>query len=213
MIDPHIKLCGVVLAAGKSSRMGTDKALLPWPPARAGEASSGSTLLSAAIAALKTQAHAVIVVAGKNAGALAPVASVCGALLVVNADPDRGQFSSLQTGLREAVRQGYDAVIIAPVDCPPLAATTLEQLRCAFERAVAAGRYAVVPEHNGRHGHPLVAGRELIRAFLSAPVTANAREIKHACGRAIEYVPVSEPLISVDLNTPEQYAALRGEAI
>jgi molybdenum cofactor cytidylyltransferase len=207
-----LKLCGVILAAGKSSRMGTDKALLRWPPAAHAEAGPpGHTLLSAAIAALQPQTNAVIVVAGRNTAALAPIIAAAGALLAVNPEPERGQFSSLQTGLREAVAGGHDAVMITPVDCPPLAATTLERLRRAFDRAIAGGKWAVAPEHKGRHGHPLVAGPELINAFLEAPVSGIAREIQHAHQQMIEYVPVDESL-SVDLNTPEAYAALRGEA-
>lgn len=206
-----LKFCAVILAAGQSSRMGTEKALLPWPPvAREAGAASHPTLLSSAIEALKTQAETVIAVAGRNAAALGPVAAACGALLVVNPDPDRGQFSSLQTGLREAVARGSDAVMITPVDCPPPAASTLQRLRAAFERALAAGKWAVQPEHDGRHGHPLLAGRELIDAFLNAPVTSSAREVKRAHEKAIEDVPVSEPLIGADLNTPEDYAALSG---
>ena len=207
------KLCGVILAAGRSSRMGTEKALLPWPPmARGAEAASGETLLSAAIAALNSQAEAVIVVAGRNAAALAPVVAACGALLAVNPDPDRGQFSSLQTGLREAVNRGYDAAMITPVDCPPLAIATLNLLGEAFKRAWAAGKWGVAPENKGRHGHPLIAGRELIDAFLNAPVTANAREVKRGHTRMIEYVPVGEPLNMMDLNTPEEYAGLSEES-
>ena len=212
MISEHM-LCGVILAAGKSSRMGTDKALLAWPPAaRAGDSAAGQTLLAAAIASLQAQAETVIVVAGRNAAALAPVAAACGAQIVVNPDPDRGQFSSLQTGLREAVSRGYEAAMITPVDCPPLSAATLERLRAEFERAIAAGKWAVAPEHNGRHGHPLLAGRELIDAFLSAPVAASAREVKRAHQQLIEYVPVAEPSFAVDINTPEQYAELSGDA-
>jgi molybdenum cofactor cytidylyltransferase len=206
-------LCGVILAAGQSSRMGTDKALLPWPPGRpASDAAPRQTLLAAAIAALKPVTAAVIVVAGKNARELASVVSACGALLAVNPDPERGQFSSLQVGLREALMRGCDAAMITPVDCPPLRAATLERLRQQFEQLLAAGFWAVEPEYNGRHGHPLVAGRELIDAFLSAPITDNARQVKHAHEQAIQYVPVDEPLLSVDLNTPEQYTALSGAA-
>ena len=43
---------GVILAAGESSRMGRDKALLPWPPPVAGQAASSDTFLSAAIRSL-----------------------------------------------------------------------------------------------------------------------------------------------------------------
>ena len=193
--------------------MGTDKALLPWPPAaRAADAAPGETLLSTAIAALKTQADDVVVVAGGNAAALAPIVAACGGSLVVNPNPDRGQFSSLQTGLREVVARGYGAAMITPVDCPPLTAATLEILRAKFERALTAGKWAVAPEHEGRHGHPLTAGRALIEAFLNAPVTSNAREVRRGCAEKIEYVPVAEPLISVDLNTPEEYEALSEDA-
>ena len=206
------RFCGLILAAGKSSRMGTDKALLPWPPeAHAAGSSPGPTLLSAAIAMLKAQAGAVIVVAGRNAAALAPVVSAGGALLVVNPDPDRGQFSSLQTGLRETVNQGCNVAIIMPVDCPPPAEATLMRLRADFGRAIAAGKWAVAPEYNGRHGHPLIAGPALIDAFLAAPASSNARDVKRAHVERIEYLAVAEPEIGLDLNTPEQYKAFSSQ--
>ena len=195
------------MAAGKSSRMGTDKALLPWPPALT---SSGGTLLSAAIAALKSVTGLVIVVAGANADKLAPIIRACGASIVRNPEPERGQFSSLQTGLREVLERGYSAAMITPVDCPPLSAKSLEKLRDAFSDAVLAGKWGVAPENGGRHGHPLVVTRELIDAFLSAPVTSNAREVRRAHEQTIEYVPVPDSLLTVDVNTPEQYAALPG---
>ena len=207
-MDSQNKVCGVILAAGRSSRMGTDKALLPWPPgALSGCFSLDPTLLSAAIAALKTHTDAVIVVAGRNAAALAPVVSACGAMLAVNPDPDRGQFSSLQTGLRQAVNQGCDAAMIMPVDCPPLPEAILKRLRAEFERAIAAGNWALAPESNGRHGHPLIAGRTLIDVFLTAPVSSNAREVKRAHAEKIEYLAIAEPGIGLDLNTPEEYRA------
>ena len=74
---------GFVLAGGKSSRMGTDKALLPWPPAVTGRVSEG-TFLSAAIRSFSLSADFVIVVAGKNENLLAPVCYAEGASIVVN---------------------------------------------------------------------------------------------------------------------------------
>ena len=82
--------CGLILAAGESSRMGTDKALLPWPPPAAGATTpDGQTLLSAVILALQAHTRAVIVVAGKNAEVIAPTVEEHGALLVRNPAPDR----------------------------------------------------------------------------------------------------------------------------
>ncbi len=194
-------ICAVILAAGASSRMGRDKALLPWPAD-----SKSSTLLSAAIAALKPFTEAVFVVAGNNEAALEPVAAARGAMLVRNPAPERGQFSSMQTGLQAALGHGFENAMIAPVDCPPLSKPSLERLRNAFEQARARGAWAVAPENNGRHGHPLLAGRELIEAFLNAPATSNARAVKHAHASRLEYVSVPDPLLAADLNTPDEYA-------
>lgn len=202
-------LCGVVLAAGESTRMGTDKALLPWPPATPdARNSAGQTFLSASILALRPFTQAVIVVAGKNADNLAAVVHASGALLVQNPDPERGQFSSLQVGLHEVLARGCDAAMIMPVDRPPLSAATLEQLRSAFELALSLGRWGVAPENDGEHGHPLLASRELIEAFLRASPASNAREVKRAHAQYIEYVAVPDPFASANVNTPEEYEAL-----
>ena len=87
-----------------------------------------TSLLSAAIHALQPFTTAVIVVAGKNIRNLAPIVAACQAELVHNPAPERGQFSSFQIGLRAAVDRGFSAVMLAPVDCPPLSAASLENL-------------------------------------------------------------------------------------
>jgi molybdenum cofactor cytidylyltransferase len=212
-MSPVSSLCGVILAAGESTRMGRDKALLPWPPAASGvAASAGETMLCASIAALKPFTDAVIVVAGNNADKLAPVVSAQAALLVRNPAPERGQFSSMQTGLSEVLARGYNAAMITLVDCPPLSAASMKHLRASFDRALEIGKWGVAPENNGKHGHPLLASRQLIDAFLSAAATSNAREVKHAYAEFIVHIAVPDSLVSVDVNTPEQYAALSAAA-
>lgn len=196
---------GVILAAGESSRMGRDKALLPWPPAA--EARSSETFLSAAIRTLGLSTDFVIVVAGANEQSLAATAYTLGSSIVTNADPSRGQFSSLQLGLREVLNRGRDAAIITLVDRPPATADTVRTLREAFE-AAPAHVWAVVPQISGKHGHPIVVGREMIERFLQAPVTSNAREIEHRHQDRIQYVPVTDPYVAMNINTPEDYAAL-----
>jgi len=198
---------GVILAAGDSSRMGTDKALLPWPPLVAGQPPSKDTFLSAAIASLMSATDFVLVVAGKNEPALAPIVYASGASLVTNPDPSRGQFSSLQMGLHEVLNRGRDAAVITLVDRPPVSAATVQLLRDAFQSAPE-NIWAVVPEFSGKHGHPYLAGRELMEAFLQAPATASAREVEHRCQDHIQYVEVSDPLVALNINTPEDYAAL-----
>lgn len=205
------RMCGVILAAGFSARMGRDKALLPWPPVSSRAQFSG-TLLSAAIAAIKPFTDLVIVVAGKNAANIASIAAAGGAILVENPAPARGQFSSLQIGLREALARGSDAAMIMLVDCPPLSASSLERLRSAFDEAIIRGQWGVAPEHDGKRGHPLLAGRALIDALLAAPLSSNAREVKHAHAQRIVSIAVPDSLLAMDVNTPEQYAALGNTA-
>jgi len=65
-----------------------------------------------------------------------------------------------------------------------------------------------VPEFSGQHGHPFIAGRELIEAFLRAPATDNARDIERRHQEHIEYVRVDDPNVALNINTPEDYAAL-----
>jgi molybdenum cofactor cytidylyltransferase len=200
-------LYAVILAAGESTRMGTDKALLPWPPVAPGSAPTGQTFLSAAIQALEPFSETVIVVVGKNEDNLAPVVYANGASLVRNPAPDRGQFSSLQVGLREVLNHGRDAAMVTLVDRPPASAATLKTLCAAFTEA-ASEVWAVVPQYNGKHGHPFLLAREMIEAFLKATPSATARDIEHQNLRHVAYVVVDDPLVTMNVDTPEEYAAL-----
>jgi molybdenum cofactor cytidylyltransferase len=202
--------CGLILAAGESSRMGRDKALLPWPPQTA-NSTAGDTFLSAAIRLFFSHVDEVLVVVGKNESALAPIIYANGAALVINPAAERGQFSSLQVGLQEVLNRGRDAAMVTLVDRPPVRAETLEKLEAAFERATAQRKWAVIPEYQGNHGHPILLAREMLTAFLNAPETSNARDVEHANQAAIEYVPVDDPSVTLNVDTPEQYAALMCE--
>jgi molybdenum cofactor cytidylyltransferase len=189
---------GLILAAGASSRMGRDKALLPW---------RDGTFLSAALRALQSVTELVIVVAGANAPNLEPIADANAAFLVVNRDPQQGQFSSLLVGLQDVLNRGRDAAIVTLVDRPPAEVKTIEQLKAAFllgdEQT-----WAVVPDYGGKHGHPIVIGREMIEAFLRAPVNSSAREVEHANQAHIRYVPVTDSLVAANVDTPEDFERL-----
>jgi len=198
---------GLILAAGESSRMGRDKALLPWPPPAVGQAPSNDTFLSAAIRSLLRAADFVVVVVGENEAALAPIIYADGASLIVNPEPDRGQFSSLQIGLHAVLNHGRDAAMVTLVDRPPVSTTTIQTLRDAFE-AADQNIWAVVPEFSGKHGHPYLVGREMIEAFLRVPATSIARDVEHEHQRHIQYFRVDDPLVALNINTPEDYAGL-----
>jgi molybdenum cofactor cytidylyltransferase len=192
--------------------MGTDKALLRWPPPTQGQAGAG-TFLSAAIESLNPFTEVVIVVAGKNAPALTPIVYASGASLAINSNPERGQFSSLQVGLREVLNRGRDAAMVTLVDRPPVRPVTIQTLSDGFATATSRWKWAVVPQVEGRHGHPIILGREMIEAFLKAPATAVARDIEHQNQTHIEYVPVDDPRVVANIDTPEDYASLAAGAV
>jgi CTP:molybdopterin cytidylyltransferase MocA len=227
-------IAGVILAAGESSRMGREKALLAWPPethpsrkerekdaapgsaealhpsntAKGGAASpTTGTILSCAIQALSQVCYMLIVVAGNNEQALEPVVFGSGASLVQNPNPERGQFSSLQTGLHHVLNRGWDNAMVTLVDRPPVSAETLSKLVSVFA-ARNHGIWAVVPEYQGKHGHPILIGREMIEAFLRAPATSNAREVERANQERISYVTVEDPVVATNVDTPEEYAKI-----
>src|SRR5262249_16512973 len=187
---------GVVLAAGNSSRMGTDKALLT---------TDGETFLAGAIRRLSQVCDLVIVVTGRNADVLRPVIYANAGFLVINREPERGQFSSLKTGLKEVLERGRDTAFITLVDRPAPELHTLRRLRETFIRSTPEETWAVVPEYQGRHGHPFVAGREMIEVFLRAADDATARDVEHAHQKKILYLPVDDANVVANINTPEEY--------
>jgi len=193
---------GVILAAGDSSRMGSDKALLGW---------NGETFLSLAIRRLSTVCDFVIVVGGRNAETLRPLVYQNAGYLVINPQPEQGQFSSLKIALREVLDRGRDSAFITLVDRPASAVETFELLRDTFLHSRPAQTWAVVPEFKGKHGHPYIASREMIEAFLRAPQTSTAREVEHANQSKVLYVPVSDPNVAANLNTPEEFKAWKME--
>lgn len=181
--------------------------MLPWPPVADGSPFSSDTFLSAAIRSLSSATDQVIVVVGNNESQLAPMLYAAGGSLVRNPAPEGGQFSSLRVGLQAVLDLGRDAAMITLVDRPPASAATLASLRAAFE-AAPSEIWAVVPEYQGRHGHPFLAGREMIEAFLKAPATDTARDVERQQQQHLQYVPVDDPHVAMNVNTPADYAAL-----
>jgi molybdenum cofactor cytidylyltransferase len=179
--------------------MGRDKALLPW---------HSGTFLSAAIRALQSATELVIVVAGANEANLEPIVNAEAAFMVRNPNPEQGQFSSLQCGLREVLNRGRDAAIVTLVDRPAPSWQTIEQLKNAFLSGNDAV-WAVVPEYAGKHGHPIVVGREMIEALLRAPATSSARDVEHAYQQHIFYLAVSDPAVVANVDTPEDFENLK----
>jgi molybdenum cofactor cytidylyltransferase len=187
-----VTYAGIILAAGESSRMGSPKALLEY---------HGETFLDRLIRCLSLCCSPVIAVLGHEPEVIrAGVRSPGKTVFVLNLDYQRGQFSSMQCGLR-AIPGDAAGVVFTPVDHPNIEPSTVARL--IDSHAVAA-----IPQYLGRHGHPVVISRRLIPEFLAAPADSTARTVIHKHEREIEYIDVADPGILDDVDDPEAYRRL-----
>lgn len=192
-------LPAIVLAAGASLRMGRPKLLLPLP--------GGHTFLSRIVRTLGEAGFDEIVVVARDP-ALAAEALPAGDLpvrVVVNADPERGQLSSLWTGLEAIDRPGTDAALVTLVDVPLVSATTVRAVVAAWQRTHAP---VVRPVAGERHGHPVVFGREVFASLRAADPAVGAKPVLRALGDRVVHVAVDDPYAFEDADTPEAYRNL-----
>jgi len=199
----------VVLAAGKSFRMGRTKALLPL-------GSSGETFLGRVIRILRQGgAEAVVVVVGGDAAAVRAslprddvhVSSV------ENPRYEEGQLSSLLVGLA-AVEQRHDdveAVMVTLVDLPLIAATTVRSVREAFLAHPDAP--LVRPRRGNRHGHPVIFNRSTFGELRRADPAKGAKPVVHAHAAEEVNVDVDDDGAFIDIDTPEDYERFTGSRL
>ena len=192
----------VVLAAGASRRMGSPKALLEY---------RGETFLNRLIRVMGAVCDPVIVVLGYHAETIR--VQVRGrATIVVNPEPERGQLSSLQTGLAELPAE-VDGFAFLPMDCPAVGESTVVSLAETF-RARDEETLLVIPRMGEKRGHPVFATRRIAEELMALPLeTGAARDVVHAHVARTRYVDVDDAGILTDVDDPEAYRRLLETAI
>ena len=190
----------VVLAAGKSSRMGRTKALLPL-------GSSCETFLGRVIRVLREGgADAVVVVIGGDAAAVrASIPRDTDVSSVENPRYEEGQLSSLLVGLA-AVEQRYDnvdAVMMTLVDLPLISEETVRAVREAF--LANPGAPLVRPRQGERHGHPVIFNRSIFGELRRADPSQGAKPVVHAHAAEEVNVDVDDAGAFIDIDTPADY--------
>ena len=187
----------IVLAAGRSSRMGRAKATLP--------AGDGHTFLTRIVQTfLDAGVDDVIVVVGHDAELIASSFSESGlpARFVVNREYDRGQLSSLLAGLGVVDRPGVSAVLVTLVDVPLVSTATV---RAVIERYRATRAPIVRPTSGDRHGHPLLIDRSLFDALRAAEPSTGAKPIVRAHASADGDIAIDDEGAFTDIDTDEEY--------
>lgn len=146
-----------------------------------------------AIKLLRARTEMVLVVAGANSAAIAPTVYAIGASLVVNSVLDSGRFGALKIGLQAILNHGRDAALVAVADRPSVPLWVIERLEAEFLDAVESGQWAVLPDFGSGSGYPFYAGREMIEAYLRAPLNVTMHDVEAANASRIRFVSFGEP--------------------
>lgn len=197
----------VILAAGRSTRMGRAKATLPINDRDTFLTRIVRTFCDAGVddvvIVLGHEAEALRTVLAEPLAALAP----CAPRIVVNSTYERGQLSSVQAGLAVVDRPGVNAMLLTLVDVPLVAASTV---RTVLTRYHETGAPIVRPVSGDRHGHPIVIDRSLFNAIRQADDRAGAKPIVRAHATATGDVMVEDEGAFTDIDTLVEYERLIG---
>jgi molybdenum cofactor cytidylyltransferase len=187
----------IVLAAGRSSRMGRAKASLPLD--------GTDTFLTRIVRTFhEAGIDDVIVVVGHEAEEIARGFSQSGvpARFVVNANYDRGQLSSLLAGLAVIDRPGVTAALVTLVDVPLVSASTV---RAVVDRYRTSRARVVRPTSGARHGHPLLIDRSLFDELRRADPSEGPKPVVRAYASREGDLEIADEGAFTDIDTEEDY--------
>ena len=189
-------IAAIVLAAGKSERMGRPKALLQL---------HGRTFLEHILDAISTSSVAeTVVVAGHHRNEIDEHVSRR-VPVIFNPDYERGMITSFQAGIR-SLSDGVSGALLFLVDHPLVDSSTIQTLIANFSP-----NRIVLPVFEGRRGHPVLFAVEVLREVLALPASEGANIVVRRDPNRIVHVPVTSPGILVDVDTPEDFQKLQNE--
>lgn len=198
-IMPDEKIAALILAAGRSRRMGAFKPLLPL---------CGQTVLEVLLHVYRSSGVSdILVVLGHRAAEAIPVLKTHGVAWTINEQYDQGMFSSIQAGVKN-LSPDCTAFFLQPADIPLVRRETLKSLI-----AVQREKKALVchPCHGGKRGHPPLISTALIPAILAFDEPGGMRELLFCYKEDALNVDCNDPGILKDFDTPEDYTRISRE--
>lgn len=188
---------GIVLAAGRSRRMGHLKQILSWGPT-----GDSKPLVAAAFDTVAPVCDQMIVVVGHQSDkVLNALSSRC--FVSVAGHPDGAMFESLRVGLSKVQEMDASAnIVIQPGDHPFVSPEVLEHL---LEMASRYPNHAVMPQYQGKGGHPVLVPSSLLEPLLQWEGGDGLRGYWRMKPDACRRVEVKDPFVIQDLDTPEDY--------
>lgn len=183
----------VILGAGESRRMGTQKLLLDI---------KGRPMLEWVISSFKGIVDEIVVVLGHSPEALVPYLERLGVKWVVNVDYLNGMITSVKVGLN--VLKDFDAVFVALGDQPVVEVGFLKKAIEAWKN----GAKIVCPIFKGKKGHPVLFDKSLFDEILSLGKDQFLRDVIHRHKDSLRTIESGEWAIT-DIDTPESFEAFK----
>jgi molybdenum cofactor cytidylyltransferase len=183
----------IVLAAGRSRRMGTQKLLLPF---------DGRTVIRHVVDQVAAASpRRLLVVVGNDRVAIERAMSGTPATIVVNRDPEGDMLSSVRTGLSASSDDGQGILIVLG-DQPSLQSEVILKLQAAF---ASSGRGIVVPAYEGQRGHPLLFSAGYRQELMTQYDDTGLRGLLEAHPDDVHEVEIPDSSILSDMDVPEDY--------
>jgi molybdenum cofactor cytidylyltransferase len=198
---PGRRIAAVVLAAGRSTRMGGPNKLLA-------KINDRPLVRIAVEAALTSKAHPVIVVTGHQRDRVEAALDGLDVRLVRNPDFAEGLSTSVKTGIA-AVPEDVDGAIVCLGDMPQVNAPLIDRLIGAFDPEK--GALVVVPAIDGQRGNPVVWSRRFFPELATLRGDTGARHLIASSPEAVIEVPLPGTAALVDVDTPEALEAVKAE--
>jgi len=198
MAEPtHI--AAIVLAAGRSTRMGAANKLLA-------DIGGKPMVRHVVEAALASQAHAVLVVTGHQADEVRAALARLDVAVATNPDFATGLSSSLKAGIRALPKHVAGALVLLG-DMPRIEAAHLDAMIAAW--ASDAGQTIVVPVHQGQRGNPVLWPADLFDEMLALEGDVGARTLMIRHTHRVREIELGTDAIGMDVDTPDALARLR----
>lgn len=193
-----MKRIGVLLAAGRSTRMGRPKQLLPWPP----KGENSKPLVAAAFDAIARVCDEMVVVVGHQAE---EVVTALGERTFHRRDGKSGfhLFSSIRLGMLAArYLDATAAIVVQPADHPNVRLDTLQSL---IEAVDANPNVAAMPQYRGRGGHPVIVPPGVAVQIRGYSAKGGLRQFWIDHPELCVRLPVDDPGVAFDIDTQSDY--------
>jgi CTP:molybdopterin cytidylyltransferase MocA len=199
-LHPCSSVGAILLAAGRSRRMGTFKPLLPFPGERTVVEACIGNLLDAGI-------ETIVVVLGHRAAEMRARLSHLPVSFALNSEAESEMSASIARGV-EQLPQEVKTILIALCDQPAIPPAVISFLM--MERGRTRARL-VVPEYAGRGGHPVLIDHSFRPELLRLDARRGLRSLFRTHREEVLRVPVASAYIARDMDTWDDYRALYGE--